>query len=214
MSRSMPLALLLLAGLMTRAWADVPSLRDGDLIFQESRSSQSAAILAATGSHFTHMGIIALKNGKPEVVEASGKVRRIGLDRWLKQGLGGKYAIYRLANLTTGQAARAVRKAESFGGKPYDIFFRFGNDRIYCSELPLLAFRSVGIELGKIETIEQLNTATPQVRTLFLKRWKAHPDCRAARSADACWQIVLRQRLVTPASIAQDKKLTLLYSDF
>jgi hypothetical protein len=205
--------LICLLFFVSPTWA-TPSLRDGDLIFQESGSSQSSAILAATGNHFTHMGIVAIKNGKTTVIEASAKVRQIPLDRWLKQGVGGKYAVYRTANLTRENAARIIAAALKYQGRPYDIYFRFGDDRIYCSELPLLAFRTVGIELGKIETLEQLNSTAPQVRALFLKRWKYHPDCRASASAETCWQIVLNQKLLTPASIAQDKQVSLLFSNF
>jgi hypothetical protein len=45
-------------------------LRDGDIIFQTSRSEQSIAIQKATRSPYSHMGIVFLKNGSPYVYEA------------------------------------------------------------------------------------------------------------------------------------------------
>jgi hypothetical protein len=48
-----------------------PTVRDGDLIFQTSRSSQSVAIQRATGSAFSHMGLVFFQDGKPYVFEAS-----------------------------------------------------------------------------------------------------------------------------------------------
>ncbi|MES2934380.1 MAG: hypothetical protein V4805_12935, partial [Pseudomonadota bacterium] len=47
------------------------SLKDGDLIFQKSRSSQSLAVQRATGSPYSHMGIVFMRAGKPMVFEAS-----------------------------------------------------------------------------------------------------------------------------------------------
>ena len=57
---------------LTRATPPPASLRlqDGDLVFQESRSTQSAAIIAATHSHWTHMGIVLIDDGKAVVLEA------------------------------------------------------------------------------------------------------------------------------------------------
>src|SRR5262249_23624914 len=104
--------------------------------------------------------------------------------------------------------------ARSYEGKPYDIFFRFGDDAFYCSELPFVAFRKAGIELGKVETFGALNTKAPQVRALFLKRWKQHPDCKRSANADACWRVIQGQELITRANIAADPKLTLVYSNF
>ena len=44
--------------------------RDGDIIFQTSRSEQSIAIQKATHSQYSHMGIVFLRNGSPDVYEA------------------------------------------------------------------------------------------------------------------------------------------------
>jgi len=208
--------LILLAGAASPTSAAPAQLNNGDLIFQESQSGQSSAVLAATGSKFTHMGIVILdgRSKIPLVVEASAHVRTIPLQRWIGQGKGGRYAVYRLQGLSPANGLQVEQAALSYLGKPYDIFFRFGDDQIYCSELALLAFRKIGIELGKIETIGELNASAPQVRTLFLKRWKQHPDCRIAKTSDDCWQTVLKQQLVTPASIASDKRLSQITSNF
>ena len=211
------MALLFLCTFGAAAAAPFP-MHNGDLVFQESQSTQSSAILAATGSKFTHMGIIAVKDplSMPTVIEASGRVREIEFGQWIKLGKGARHAEYRLPGLSDADGLRIVQAARKYLGRSYDTYFRFAEDRIYCSELPLLAFRSVGIELGHVETLAALNANAPQVQTLFQKRWREHPDCRAAKAktADACWQIVLRQEILTPASIAADKRLTRLFSDF
>src|SRR3954464_15869598 len=43
----------------------VPAVRDGDVIFQTSQSSQSVAIQRATHSPYSHMGIIFVRAGQP-----------------------------------------------------------------------------------------------------------------------------------------------------
>jgi hypothetical protein len=63
-------------------------LSDGDLIFQTSRSSQSAAVQHATGSIWSHMGMIVLRNGQPYVLEASATVRYTPLAQWVVYGVG------------------------------------------------------------------------------------------------------------------------------
>ena len=47
-----------------------PEIKNGDIVFQESQSSQSKAISEGTNSPITHMGIVHLRNGKPYVFEA------------------------------------------------------------------------------------------------------------------------------------------------
>lgn len=56
----------------THAFAS--DLKDGDIIFQTSKSPQSQAIQKATGSKYSHMGIVIHRSGFPQVFEASGKV--------------------------------------------------------------------------------------------------------------------------------------------
>ena len=47
-----------------------PVLKSGDIVFHQSKSSQSPAIQDATGSVITHMGIIFIQEGRRLVYEA------------------------------------------------------------------------------------------------------------------------------------------------
>ncbi len=53
-------------------------------------------------------------------------------------------------------------------------------------------------------------------RKLIEQRWRKHPACQTPKTANfnACYQIILDQTLVTPASIARDPKLELIYTNF
>src|SRR5215510_7764871 len=64
----------------TSAAASTKALRDGDIIFQTSQSSQSIAIQRATASPYSHMGVIFFRHGRPYVLEASATVRYTPLD--------------------------------------------------------------------------------------------------------------------------------------
>jgi hypothetical protein len=56
-----------------------------------------------------------------------------------------------------GAAEQIVTAAGNLYGKPYDIFFSFNNDAIYCGELPYLAYRAAGISIGKIQKVADLH---------------------------------------------------------
>ena len=52
------------------------SLQEGDIVFQQSKSAQSAAIQAATGSRYTHVGLITMRK-KTHVLEAVNPVHHL-----------------------------------------------------------------------------------------------------------------------------------------
>lgn len=70
--------------------------QNGDIIFQTSRSSQSEAIQRATGSKYSHMGIVYVLDGEPRVFEAVSTVRSTPLATWIKRGKGGHCVVKRL----------------------------------------------------------------------------------------------------------------------
>ena len=191
-----------------------PEFRDGDLIFQQTAGRQSAAVLAATGSPFTHMGIVRLRGGMPVVVEAIGPVQETPLAEFMARGDGRRIALYRLRELSPEAAVAMFRAAERYYGRPYDILFRSGDDAIYCSELPRLAFAAAGIDLGSEQRLRDLNIGDAAVAALIADRWERHPDCATAESAEACTRIIADQPIVTPASIAADSDVEMIYSDF
>ncbi|WP_031235149.1 YiiX/YebB-like N1pC/P60 family cysteine hydrolase [Asticcacaulis sp. AC402] len=189
-----------------------PALKDGDLIFQTSGSHQSAAILAATGSAFTHMGILERDDGQWYVVEAGGTVTRTPLGAWTRRGKGGRYAVYR-RDLTPAQTRTLLKAAHRLDGRPYDIFFSFNNRAIYCSELPYLAFGKAGITIGQVQKVRDLHADNGLAKSLIEKRWRRHDDCKGL-DFDACYARILDQDLVTPVSIANDRQFRQIFSNY
>ncbi|MDB5580766.1 MAG: hypothetical protein JWR80_5942 [Bradyrhizobium sp.] len=201
--------------LYATANSDLPSLRDGDLIFQTSMSAQSSAILAATADPYSHMGIVKNDGRGIKVIEAAGSVKETALQEWIDRGLLKRIAIYRDLNLTQNQASQILAVAKDLYGRPYDIFFSFDNAAIYCSELPYLAYKAAGISIGKIQKVSDLNFDNFLVRKIIQQRWQRHTGCTSRRYGfEQCYKHILAQDLVTPASIANDGRFKKIYSNY
>jgi hypothetical protein len=197
---------------------DLPPLQRGDVIFQNSRSAQSLAILLATDSPFTHVGIIDFdETGAPLVLEAVRTTRATPLKDWVTYGQDNDLAIYRLDGLTDAQALAVTEAARSHFGKGYDPYFYQTEDTLYCSELVQIAFRDgMGITLGKTQTMAELNLDTNAARALIAERWQSHPACSEGKAKDAetCLTIIRTEPLITPKAVADDSQLRLIYTSF
>ena len=153
----------------------------------------------------------------PGVVEATGPVILTPLDEWIRRGLGERIAIKRIDELAPSVAGNILKAAHRYDGLPYDPFFLPNKDELYCSELVHLAFsEGAGIDIGRLTKVRDLEIDNFAVRNLIEKRWRRHPLCQPAESEtfQSCYSKILEQTLVTPASIAADPKLKLVYSNF
>ena len=164
--------------LATPSWGVTPDsiVRDGDIIFQTSLSSQSVAIQRATLSPYSHMGLIFLRDGKPYVFEAVSTVRYTPLRKWIARGSGGHFVIRRLKNAEGTLDKKSVDKLRvqirRFQGKPYDPTFEWSDDRIYCSELVWKIYdRALGIKLGDLQRLKEFNLTDPIVSSKLRERY-------------------------------------------
>lgn len=197
---------------------ELATLQDGDLLFQTIKSTQTAAIIAATGSPYTHVGI-AKHDPKLGlvVIEASGPVRETPLEQWIKQGFGARVTVKRLHGITPALAANILNAAKAYYGKPYDFLFRFDKDAIYCSELVYDAFQDgAKITVGHVQQVMELNTDNKAVQKLLALRWHDHPLCQTPPNNTAlmCADLIMKQELITPASIAADGKFDTVYDNY
>lgn len=117
-------------------------VREGDIIFQTSKSRQSPLLQVATRSKITHCGIIVMREGKPYVLETLKTLVLTPLDKFIARGEGGRYWLKRAdvenVNIEYGK----------YLGKPYDSAFSFDNDTYYCSELVYdIYLKQLGIKL-------------------------------------------------------------------
>lgn len=152
------------------------NLKNGDIIFQTSRSGQSRAIQLATGSRYSHMGIIFFKRNQPFVLEAIGRVSYTPLSAWIKRGYQQKFVIKRVRNtvLTVDNAVsiRLLNEAKQFVGKPYDLLFEWSDKKIYCSELVWkIYYRATKLKIGPQKKLSDFNLTHPIVRKKLVERY-------------------------------------------
>ncbi len=169
MKRFLVFAVLGLLYLVGCSGSFAQELRDGDIIFQTSRSELSIPIQKATHSQYSHMGIVFLKNGSPHVYEAIKTVQYTPLKNWVDRGEEGRYVVKRLreaARILTPQAVKKLRQAGAkFQGKPYDSYFEWSDKRIYCSELVWKIFdQGIGIRVGRLQKVRDLDLSDPIVK--------------------------------------------------
>ena len=129
---------------LTAETGPVSEVREGDVIFQTSKSQQSPLIQIGTRSKITHCGIIVMRGGKPYVLETLKTLVLTPLDKFIARGEDGKYWIKRssMENIKI--------KYAKYLGKPYDLAFKFDNGRFYCSELVYDIYqKQLGIQLAE-----------------------------------------------------------------
>lgn len=116
--------------------------KEGDIIFQTSKSQQSKFIAYATHSLDTHCGIIINKNNELYVLEASNIIKISKLQKFIDKGLFKKYSVYRYSN---NQIKISYKK---YLGIPYDSQFKWSDEKYYCSELVWKIFKyQLNVEL-------------------------------------------------------------------
>ena len=175
MHRLIPSALLVLV-LLGRTAAASGQLRNGDIVFQSSRSGQSLAVQLATHSPYSHVGIVFMRDGKPFVYEAVATVRYTPLEEWRKHGDGGRYVVKRLKTpLDAAQVEKLREAASPFEGKPYDLYFEWTGERIYCSELVWKMYdQALGVRLGELQKLREFDLGNDVVRAKIRERYGAN----------------------------------------
>lgn len=148
MKRIVILTLALILGLLGYQWlkpqpAPVSStLKEGDIVFQTSKSPQSKYIIMATKSQWSHCGIIIEKADGLYVLEAITTVSLTPYQQWVERGRGKRVRVKRYTE------GPVKIKYSKYLGKQYDKAFKFGNSKWYCSELVYDIYkRQLGVEL-------------------------------------------------------------------
>lgn len=198
MHRAMLLLAAIVAGLP--AWAYEP--RDGDIVFQDPQAPESEAIRLATGSPYSHVGVVFAGDGEPVVWEAVNPVQATPFREWAARGREGHFVAKRLVDaeevLADGGAQRLRRAVAGFAGRPYDFHFSWSNDALYCSELVWKAFdQALGVRLSDPRPMADYDLAHPQVRARLRERFGA--------------EIPLDEQVVSPAALYDSPRLQTVY---
>jgi hypothetical protein len=133
-------------------------LRDGDVLFRlgDARIARgifplSRFIAQATGSPFSHTGIVALEDGAPVVYDCTSVgVRRQPFEVWMLDCVG-SWGLKRVKPERRGHIPGVLRYCrEKFEQQvPFDYHFRLDDTALYCLELTEKAFRSQGLALSE-----------------------------------------------------------------
>jgi uncharacterized protein YycO len=150
--------------------------QNGDIIFQESSSSQSKAIQLATKSSYSHCGIIYQNNGKYYVYEAVQPVKLTPLKEWIDRGVDDKFVVKRLKNANEVLTPKVLMKMKNYGekflGKDYDIYFNWDDSQIYCSELVWKIYKNAAnVEVGKLKKFKDFDLSSPVVKKVMKRRY-------------------------------------------
>ena len=177
-------------------------IENGDIIFQTSKSSQSKAIQLATNSKYSHMGIIYEDEGHFFVYEAVQPVKLTPLKNWITRGENGHYVIKRLKNadqvLTNSVLTKMKKVGEQFNGKPYDIYFEWSDDKIYCSELVWKIYKQAAyVEIGQLEQLSDFDLTNEIVQTKMKERYGDN--------------IPMDEKVISPAAMFNSDKLITIY---
>ena len=151
-------------------------LQSGDIVFQISPSSQSRAIQIATGSDYSHVGILFVMKETYYVFEGVQPVRYISFTEWIKNGERSHYVVKRLKDHKKHLNSSSVKKMISIGnnflGKDYDFYFEWTDKRIYCSELVWKIYkRALDIEIGELKKLSEFNIDNPYVKNKLNERY-------------------------------------------
>lgn len=138
-------------------WAD-EHLRTGDIVFR--RESWRVAggtwdvtkfISKLADSNFSHVGIVSVEDGRAYVYDTTRVVgpRRTRFHDWVFAGLN--FGIKR----PRPEYQSAVPQAMAYVDRvyverpPFDPDFEYGEEKLYCTEMIELAYRSAGVELSR-----------------------------------------------------------------
>jgi Permuted papain-like amidase enzyme, YaeF/YiiX, C92 family len=133
-------------------------LREGDIVFRlgDARALRKTFALSwfiarATGSPFSHTGIVAIEDGSPVIYDSSSEgIRRIPFEAWMLDCVG-SMGVKRLKPEHRHHIPGVIGYChEVFDrGVPFDFEFRLDGSALYCLELTEKAFRSQGLKLSE-----------------------------------------------------------------
>ncbi len=148
-------------------------LQTGDIVFQYTGGEQGEAVEAATGSKFTHCGVVFEQNGTLYVLEAVQPVSVVTLSQFRRRS--NIFHARRLKD-TSKINVPALEKALTWGkkqiGKDYDPLFQWDDENLYCSELVWKVYeKSTGLKLCEPKTFKSYFLDKPVVRKVIEKRY-------------------------------------------
>jgi uncharacterized protein YycO len=177
------------------------SFKDGDIIFQTSKSSQSEMLKMVTKSNLTHCGVIFHKNGQAFVFEAVQPVKVTPLKEWIKRGKNGKYSVTRLTYELSESAKKDMFAfAKKQLGKNYDLKFQWSENKMYCSELVWKIYNSSGFTLSDPKKFNDYDLSSESAKNAIKNRYNGNFN--------------LNETVVSPVDLYNSTITEVIYSNY
>lgn len=142
----------------------VLAISQGDLVFIKSQTAQSQALRDATHSEWTHVGIYL----DDKIYESTGLT---SLNSFIKRSKNSEYTTRSIPEFQDTPEFRAALK--KYYKKPYDIYFEWSDDKIYCSEFVYKIFLDAfNVEIGQKQTFNEMDLNHDSVQQLIKNRYK------------------------------------------
>ena len=153
-----------------------PELREGDILFQDFYTPQSAAIKLATGSKYTHCGILFFDDTTPKVWEAVQPVCITPLQEWVARDTSGHFVVKRLKGVDSLLMPKVIEEMKKYAlyhlDKNYDIYFNWSDTELYCSEYIYKIFSNAAcIELAPLNKLGEYDLSHPIVKQILNERY-------------------------------------------
>lgn len=150
--------------------------QQGDIIFQSSHSRQCEAVKMATHSDISHCGMLFKENDQWYVIEAVEPVQIVSLNSFIARGIDAHYKVKRLKKaynqLTDATIDAMMTLGKKWIGKHYDIYFGWGNDQLYCSELVWKLYHDAArIDLCELRKLKDFDLSQPLVKEMMNERY-------------------------------------------
>lgn len=151
------------------------SLQVGDIVFTRIGAYPFRKVAEATGTWTNHVGIVLDVSG-PEPVIGESRFPLSGsttLARFVARSAGSRVAVLRLPEpLTEAQQAAIVAAAGRRRHVFYDTGFDAHSRRQFCSRyVREVLLEGADVEVGKVETFQQLLADAPQADVGFWRAW-------------------------------------------
>lgn len=176
---------------------------EGDILFQSLPNPPGLdlvdAIEGATGSPYSHCGMVFREDGEWKVIEAIGPVKVTPLRQYIARGRGKRVWAYRFGEAGRRHVPAALDAMRKDLGKPYDPRYRFDGEAIYCSELIRRGWKAAtGRDLGETVTLGSLN-------------WRPYQP--VIEAIEGPGNLPLDREMITPRDLARAKELRRVFPE-
>lgn len=178
------------------------SLKEGDVLFISINAFLYKQVARGTGSWSSHVGFAIKEQNQWLIVESKVPfVTKTPLRKFLSRTCNAEVMVRRLKQPPADSDIEKLKvAAEKRMGTIYHLGFKYNSNRQFCSKFVYQVFKeALGVELGKIQTLEQLLEENPQASVRF---WR-------------CWYfgfIPWQRKTLTPASQIADPTLDTILS--